>query len=52
MLLFLIVTAFAIIYNIYYCVYLFKKKRILSGMGAILSVLLLCTAIGLAYNAI
>ena len=52
MLLFLLVTAFAMIYNAYYCVYLFKRKRLLSGVGAILCVIILGAAIGIAYQAI
>ena len=52
MILFMLVTAFAIIYNISYSVYQFKRKRILSGLGAGFAVLLLVLAIGLAYNAV
>lgn len=52
MLFFFLIAGFAFIYNVAYCVHSFRRKRILSSLGALCMCLLLVFSLILAYNAI
>ena len=49
---FVLAVLFAFVYNVLYCVHLIKRRQVSGTIGAVFALILLISAIGLAYNAI